>query len=285
MAKSKKIPVYGIEQWSSGMYIKPVETNSGERLHYARSEPHRHDFYYVVLIVQGSMAMEVDHTSHELADRSLFLSFPGQIHSITSADLERGWFLAFDPGLLDQQIKDLLDQCLYEVILINLTPDQSGHFYDLIKHLFSVYLNAGQPFQASILKSLLSACLYEIAGLYFIQERQAMSGHSVRNIEITKLFRQHLRRDFMSLRKASQYAERMHMTLSHLNDTVKGVTGFSVTYHIQQELMREARRLISYSSRTIREIAYDLGFEDDKYFSRLFKKTTGKSPGSYRKRT
>ncbi|GAB3921275.1 helix-turn-helix domain-containing protein [Mucilaginibacter myungsuensis] len=49
--------------------------------------------------------------------------------------------------------------------------------------------------------------------------------------------------------------------------------------------MREARRLITYSSRTVREIAYDLGFEDDKYFSRLFKKTTGKSPGSYRKRT
>ncbi|GAB3921279.1 hypothetical protein GCM10028827_04240 [Mucilaginibacter myungsuensis] len=64
--------------------------------------------------------MEVDHTSHELADRSLFLSFPGQIHSITSAELGRGWFLAFDPGLLDQQIKDLLNQCLSEVMLIDL---------------------------------------------------------------------------------------------------------------------------------------------------------------------
>jgi AraC-like DNA-binding protein len=76
----------------------------------------------------------------------------------------------------------------------------------------------------------------------------------------------------------------MNITVSYLNDTVRSVTGFPVTYYIQQEIMREAQRLLYYSDLTINEIAINLGFEDPKYFNRLFSKVTGVSPGAFRKK-
>ena len=76
----------------------------------------------------------------------------------------------------------------------------------------------------------------------------------------------------------------MNLTVSYLNDTVRSVTGFSVTYYIQQELTREAQRLLYYSNLTGKEIADVLGFDDDKYFNCLFSKVVGIAPGEFRKK-
>lgn len=48
--------------------------------------------------------------------------------------------------------------------------------------------------------------------------------------------------------------------------------------------MREAQRLLHHSDLTVKEIADDLGFEDAKYFNRLFSKVIGISPGGFRKK-
>ncbi|WP_409012660.1 helix-turn-helix domain-containing protein [Dyadobacter sp. 3J3] len=68
-----------------------------------------------------------------------------------------------------------------------------------------------------------------------------------------------------------------------MNDTAKAVTGFPLTYFIQQEVINKAQRLLYYSEMSIKEIAYTLGYEDDKYFIRLFGKSTGSSPAVFRK--
>jgi len=51
------------------------------------------------------------------------------------------------------------------------------------------------------------------------------------------------------------------------------VTGFSVTHHIQEQLMREARRLLSQPGTSVSETAGALGFESEKYVNRIFRKS------------
>ena len=58
-----------------------------------------------------------------------------------------------------------------------------------------------------------------------------------------------------------------------------------VSYWIQHELVLEAKRLLYYSDLTVKEVAFALGYDDHAYFSRLFSKVTGMSPGSFRKST
>ena len=285
MNTKKQIPVHRMDDWVSGVYIKPAGgTKPARLLAYERSAPHRHDFYYCVLLDKGRMELEVDFEKIQLTNPSLFLSYPGQVHQINSAKMERGWFVAFDPSILDEPLKNILDQCLSEVLHFSLSQVQSTHFFDLIKQLYTVYENPDQLFHKAIVQSFVAAFVYQVASAYLSIEKSMLTRQSSRSIEITKTFRQLLRHHFKTMRKPSEFATQMHITTSHLNDSVKAVTGFTVTYYIQQVLMREAQRLLYHSDLTIKEIADTVGFEDEKYFNRLFSKVTGISPGAFRKK-
>lgn len=268
-----------MDDWLAGVYIKPFGLAAKEKP-YEVSQPHRHDFYYCVLLEKGEIELEVDFQQMQLKDGSVFLSYPGQVHQINKARLEKGWFLAFDPGILDQKLKDILDQCLSEVIRLPL-PDGLG---GMVAHLYTVYKDTQQLFHATIIQSLVTAFGYQVAAAYLSLEKDHLVKHSNRSIGITKHFRQLLRHHYKTVKKPSEYAAQMNITASYLNDTVKTVTGFSVTYYIQQELMREAQRLLYHSDFSVKEIADQLGFEDEKYFNRLFSKVMGVSPGGFRKK-
>ncbi len=273
-----------MDDWFAGVYIKPFTAEQSSNKVYEISQPHRHDFYYCVLLDKGKMELEIDFEKVQLTDQTLFLSYPGQIHQINSARMERGWFVAFDPSILDEQLKNILDQCLSEVILLPLSPKQSTDFFSFIYHLYTIYDDQTQLFRQTITQSMVTALVYQIASAYLSMEKFNLIRHSARSIEITKTFKQLLRRNFKSMKKPSEFSAKMNITVSYLNDTVRSVTGFSVTYYIQQELMREAQRLLYHSDLTVKEIADTLGFEDAKYFNRLFSKVIGVSPGSFRKK-
>jgi YesN/AraC family two-component response regulator len=52
-----------------------------------------------------------------------------------------------------------------------------------------------------------------------------------------------------------------------------------------QEIFREAQRLLFYTGESVKEIAFQLGYEDYKYFMGSFSKTTGTSPAAFRKKS
>jgi len=99
---------------------------------------------------------------------------------------------------------------------------------------------------------------------------------------ITLEFRQLVTQRFKTMKSPADYAEAMHLSLSYLNEIVKETTGFPVSYWIQQEVILEAKRLLYYSQCSVKEIAFELGYEDHTYFSRLFKKQAGQTPGEFR---
>ena len=281
----KAIPVHRMNDWFSGIYIKPMGAEKPSGPAYENAKPHRHDFYYCILLNKGEMELEVDFEKVRLTGQSLFLSYPGQVHQVNYAEMEQGWFVAFDPAMLDEQLKDMLDQCLSEIILVSLSPEKSLNLLSFINHLYLVHQDQSQMFHQTIIQSMVTALIYQLASAYLSTERVSLSGHSARNIEINKTFKKILRRNFKSMKKPSEFAAQMNITVSHLNDTVRAVTGFPVTYYIQQELMREAQKLLYHSDLTVKEIAGTLGFDDAKYFTRLFSKVIGMSPGAFRKKS
>ena len=54
---------------------------------------------------------------------------------------------------------------------------------------------------------------------------------------------------------------------------------------IQERLIQAAKRKLIYTSDTVKEIAFDLNFNDPSYFIRFFKKQVGSSPNVYREKT
>ena len=72
-------------------------------------------------------------------------------------------------------------------------------------------------------------------------------------------------------------AERMAAGRTGLPVVAKEFSGVSPKEFITNRLMLEAQRKLFYSETSVKELAYELGFNDPDYFSKLFKKNTGKS--------
>ena len=105
-----------------------------------------------------------------------------------------------------------------------------------------------------------------------------------RHIEITLAFKELLSANEQINRNVSHYAESLHISPVYLNEVVKNVTGVSVSRYIQNELILHAKRMLVYTSLTVREISTHLGIDDYAYFTRLFTKAVGISPTLYRKK-
>lgn len=80
------------------------------------------------------------------------------------------------------------------------------------------------------------------------------------------------------------YARQMNISAAHLNAMCRQVTGQSALGIIHARSMREARRMLVYTSMTIRDISDVLGFSDPAYFTRFFKRNTGLAPRDFRQR-
>jgi AraC family transcriptional regulator, transcriptional activator of pobA len=77
-------------------------------------------------------------------------------------------------------------------------------------------------------------------------------------------------------------AGQLHLSVNYFGDLIKKETGKSAQEHIQLKIMDIAKEKIFDRSKTLTEIAYELGFKHPQHFSRMFKNETGYTPNEYR---
>lgn len=77
-------------------------------------------------------------------------------------------------------------------------------------------------------------------------------------------------------------AEQLHLSANYFGDLIKKETGRSPQQHIRSRLIDMAKDRLLGSSKSVGEIAYELGFKYPQHFSRFFKKEVGRTPNEYR---
>ncbi len=279
------IALYSLIESLSGIEIESFSFDEIEVLAQDRSMlPHRHDHYCCFLLERGAVNFSIDFQAMEVGTSSLLISCPGQVHQLDFARQAHGWMLACDAALIEPKARTVIDQAFSRIVLMRLDTPSLDWFIHLFK-LIHTRVHAGQPerFQAQLLQHLLNAFFYQAAHLFQTQEEQRIQHHTLRSVDLSKRFQQLVKEHFLNLKRPADYAAMLNITVSYLNDTVKSVTGFPSTYFIQQEVIQEAQRQLFYTTQSVKEIAYGLGYEDGKYFTRLFSKVAGKSPTDFRK--
>lgn len=96
--------------------------------------------------------------------------------------------------------------------------------------------------------------------------------------EVKKYVREHLGEKIT----VASIAAELHLHPSYLNTGFHEVTGKTVTDYIREEKNNRAKELLKNDSLTLAEICSMLGYFDQSHFSRIFKRTTGYTPGAYR---
>ena len=142
--------------------------------------------------------------------------------------------------------------------------------------------NTNHYLQKSI-HSLLNALLSLIAG-ELVSNLPTIKGKERRSVIIKENFIKLTKEHFKTWKQPAQYASALSISTSHLNDTVKSLTGTPVSTHIQEASIMEAKRLLYFTDNTVKEIAYEVGYDEPVYFGKLFKKITKLTPLEFRKK-
>lgn len=95
--------------------------------------------------------------------------------------------------------------------------------------------------------------------------------------ECLSWIQQHMKEE-LTLERA---AEHFHFNPSYFSTLIKGRTGKTFSEHVTAARMKRAKTLLAEPQHRIYEIAQECGFQDTKYFCRVFKKSYGLSPKAY----
>ena len=247
--------------------------------------PHRHrDLHQVLLILKGHVEARLDAIKADLVAPALLVVPPGCVHSFEFEHGTIGIVLSFASGLAAElsaassgfaeylgrpQARTLIRATLRETDLRALG--------DMLLREFT----RAAPGRHVALRGLLEALLANIWRLSNGEEPPAGDARGTER-ELVARYRRLIEVHFRSHRSVRVYAAQLGASESRLRRACLAVTGQSPVAAIHLRMLVEAERLLRYTTMTISQVAYHLGFEDPAYFSRFFSRFKRCSPRKFR---
>jgi AraC family transcriptional activator of pobA len=235
---------------------------------------HRKPHYFFIFMLDGLTHHGVDLQQFDINNNELLFILPHQIHQLPTTKRGTDYFkLGFDENCLSLLPKQY-------PFLINPFNNQKIQFTSSavarLKAIFQmlVELLSVMDTDPELVLAHLNSLLTEINAAYFSTDQYPADDKLSKYIRF-KLFVENNLTDQPTI---MDIAEKLSLNTNSLYNIVKHYSGLSPKEFITNRLMLEAKRRLYYGEiSSIKELAYELGFNDPEYFSRLFKKTTGKT--------
>ena len=225
--------------------------------------------------------MLIDFEERVVTEQNIVCILPGQVHFPGGNTGVCGWFLAVDSVIVKEEYKEIFEKFALSRSNIKVDQPTLSNLNACISIIHQRLISDQKKIHQFIVLDLLSAYIGMIAEA--CQKELPASIHN-RLATITHNFKIHLSANYRLLKHPAQYAAELNISPAYLYEAVKQTTGQSVSNHIRNEIITQAKRLLFYTRISIKEIAQQLGYEDYVYFTRLFTRTTGLSPTQFRKK-
>lgn len=244
-------------------------------------QSHRHDRHSFFLLESGIVHLEIDFKKYAISPSSVIYVHPNQVHRTTVLKNVIVYNWAINNENLNPDYLKLLEDITPAKPLV-LKKETFSIIFEAVSLCIKFTERKNDKLYHSLLKDSCNALVALVVSQYL--EQSALTSKLPRFEIVTKAFREILEHNYTTLKRPAAYAQQLNISTSYLNECVKNTTGHSVTHQIQQRVILEAKRLLYYSDRSVKEIANELGFDDYPYFSRLFTKVAGVSAMAFRQR-
>ncbi|GAB3935889.1 helix-turn-helix domain-containing protein [Larkinella terrae] len=243
----------------------------------------RSTIHSCLFITEGEASIKIGSELFTIHQHEMLIVPAGQVFSFEENEVNKGYLCGFHTDFLLEKfgnsvVKDFDFLRVWGNPMIKPDPDSARFIEQVMHRLLFDYSRSGLR-NPELLQAYLLALLCEINRVY----RPVSVGNPTSSVAITNRFRELLFSMIRTKHLVSDYASLLNITPNHLNKTVKAMTGKSPTKWIDETILLEAKVLLCQTSLSVSEIAFEVGFGDSSYFTRLFKKYEGRTPTEFRR--
>lgn len=248
---------------------------------------HRTGFYHIIWVKKGSGSHVVDFSPISLPENSLlFLNkdiiqiFNSELTFEAKAILFTQEFFAVTNSTVKFLKESILFNDPFAVNTIQLSVASSRPFETLFSLMEEEVNKQKDEYQPKILRSLLYTFLQHAE-----RERRKRNFFEVRQSadrDYMILFRDLLEANFKNHKNVTFYASKLSLTERRLNQAVAKILGKTVKQAIDERIMLEAKRLLAHTNDNIKEVGFNLGFEEPTNFVKYFRKHNSGTPMEFR---
>ncbi|WP_028021861.1 helix-turn-helix domain-containing protein [Enterovibrio calviensis] len=264
--------------------IELCEVNHQDFKTHAPNQPHRVNFFMLIVIEQGSGKHWVDFKEYPFQAGSVIFVQQEQVHAFDFSNNPQGKILMFTQAFLDRVHDNMR--------LPSYTPTHLNNHYSPLLSLD----NNNQSRTLSLLNEMAIelACedgdplivMYLFSALSLLHRRlkrvAEVDNLSPSQSRMLSTFMTLLQTNFERVRDANWYAYQLATTYKTLNRVTKIATSLTAKQMIDSYTIIEIKRRLVVSKVTTQQIALDFGFEDPSNFVKYFKKETNMTPSAFR---
>lgn len=244
------------------------------------AHPSRPGFHVILHVTAGNATHQVDFAPHPLHKGDSIFICKGQVHQFDLRSRFDAMLILFTEEFLlrhSPRSTALADSRLFNYHLYPPVVERSIARREGLNELFTFLLEEYK-------KSRSTEVLHHWLELLLLKAERGKPGIPVaritgRDYSEFMRFKNFVEADFRKTRRAEDYADRMACSLKTLNALCNRATGRSVKAFVDERTILEIRRHLSVRDKSVKELAFALGFEDASNLVKYVKRLTGKTPG------
>ncbi len=249
----------------------------------------RNNYYSLIWVQQGNGKIKADFAEYDFEANTLFAFSPYQPFMITSGKPLKGTAIFFHPEFFcihkhhkEVSCNGVLYNNVYQPPFVLVDAVSATTFQMLCEQLQTEMQNPALA-QYELLISYLKIFLITASRLKTLQQPKA-AGEVKDNKEpfILQKLKDSIEENFKTKHSPADYAEMLYISPKALAKITKSHFHKTLSSLINERIIIEAKRELYLTDKTVKEIAYELGYEDEYYFSRFFKVNADVSPQLYR---
>lgn len=248
----------------------------------------RSNVFTVLWLQQGHGAFHVDLQSYAFAAPSLLFVTPYQTFFLAPDSAVSGASIQFHANFFcietyheEVGCNGVLFNDLYGRPVIHLDNTHAAEFAGLIAQMEAELQTAGLA-HSEILLSYLKVFLIKATRQKIEQQECATAAPTARPSAVLDRLTALIEEHYLHAHSPADYAAKLHLSPKALGKIVKSQLDKTLTTLIRERILKHVKWQLLHTRKPVKEIAAEVGFDDELYFSRLFKRGTGFSPSAFR---
>lgn len=248
----------------------------------------RNNYFSLIWVTKGKGKVKADFAEHHFEEDSLLAFSPYQPFMICTQEDIQGIAIHFHPDFYcihmhqkEVSCNGVLFNNVYQPPFTKIT-DQAKFTFQMVIDQMKAEIQNAELAQYELLISYLKIFLITASRLKTEQLEQLKSTPDSKEPFILQNLKDAIEDHFKTKHSAGNYAEMLNISPKALAKLSKNYFNKTLTDLIAERIIIEAKRELYMTNKTVKEIAYELGYDDEHYFSRFFKTNADVSPQLYR---